>query len=164
MIIQIDRWVFDVDMDATMAYSAEEAEEHCTCGYCRNFYEAVDLVYPDLRPSLARFGVHVEAPDKLIPYTPTMMEGFYAVCGKVLRHGSSPMSISGINISVADPDDLHGIAPLPEPFFVLNTGFMELPWILDEQMDDVVSPANEPSYLQEMTNRILGLYPTENIQ
>ena len=81
-----------------------------------------------------------------------------------LRHGSSPMSISGINISVADPDDLHGIAPLPEPFFVLNTGFMELPWILDEQMEDVVSPANEPSYLQEMTNRILGLYPTENIQ
>ena len=32
MIIRIDDWVFDVDMEATMAYSAREAGAHCDCG------------------------------------------------------------------------------------------------------------------------------------
>jgi hypothetical protein len=52
----------------------------------------------------------------------------------------------------------------PEPYFALNTGFMELDWVLEEKMEDVASPANEPSFLQDMTNRILGLFPKDNIQ
>ena len=59
MIIKIDAWKFDVDLNATMAYSAQEAMDHCTCGYCRNFYASVDIVYPNLRPFLAEFGVHI---------------------------------------------------------------------------------------------------------
>ena len=133
MIIEIDDWKFDVDLDATMQYSAAEAAEHCTCGYCRNFYAAVDRFYPDLRPFLAQFGVDIEAPDELIPYEPTVMEGFYAVCGRVLRFGSKPMSVDGVRICIAEPDDLHVNVFCPEPYFALNTGFMELSWLLEEK-------------------------------
>jgi hypothetical protein len=42
-----------------------------------------------------------------------------------------------------------------EPFFVLTTGLLELPWVLDEDMDEVLSPANEPEYMQRMMNRLL---------
>ncbi len=164
MILEINGWKFDVDLDATMAYSAQEAEDHCICGYCRNFYAAVDRGYPNLRPFLAQFGVHIEAPDELIPYEPTMMEGFYAVCGKVLQFGSTPMFIDGLSVCVADPKDLHVNIFCPEPYFVLNTGFIELPWVLEEKMEDVVSPANEPSFLQDMTTRFLGLFSKDKIQ
>ena len=164
MIIEIDDWKFDVELDATMQYSAAEAAEHCTCGYCRNFYAAVDRFYPDLRPFLAQFGVDIEAPDELIPYEPTVMEGFYAVCGRVLRFGSKPMSVDGLRICIAEPDDLHVNVFCPEPYFVLNTGFMELDWVLEEKMEDVASPANEPSFLQDMTNRFLTLFHNDNIQ
>lgn len=164
MMIKIDDWEFNVDLDTTMAYSSQEAEDHCICGYCRNFYAAVDMVYPNLRAFLARFGVCIEAPDELIPYEPTAMEGFYAVCGSVLRFGSKPMSVDGLSICIAEPADLHVNVVCPEPCFVLNTGIIELPWVLDEKPEDVVSPANEPSFLQDMTNRILGMFPEDNIQ
>ena len=164
MILTIDDWVFEVDVTATMAYSGQEAQEHCTCGYCRNFYAAVDSVYPNLRPFLAEFGVHIEAPDELVPYEPTLMEGFYTVCGKVLQFGSKPVCIDGLSICVADPEVLHVNVFCPAPYFVLNTGFMVLPWVLEEQMEDVVSPANEPSFLEDMTNRMLCLFPENNIQ
>ena len=164
MILTIDDWVFEVDVTATMAYSGQEAQEHCTCVYCRNFYAAVDSVYPNLRPFLAEFGVHIEAPDELVPYEPPLMEGFYTVCGKVLQFGSKPACIDGLSICVADPEDLHVNVFCPTPYFVLNTGFMELPWVLEEQIEDVVSPANEPSFLEDMTNRMLCLFPENNIQ
>ena len=37
MILKIDDWEFDIDLERTMAYSAAEAADHCTCAYCRNF-------------------------------------------------------------------------------------------------------------------------------
>ena len=164
MILKIDDWVFDVDLAATMTYSLQEAQDHCTCGYCRNFYAAVDGVCPGLRPFLAQFGVHIEAPDELIPYEPTLMEGFYAVCGRVLRYSSKPMSVDGLCIGMAGPDELHVNVFCPEPWFVLHTGLMELPWVLEERMEDVVSPANEPSFLRDMTSRLLGLLPKDDLQ
>jgi hypothetical protein len=164
MIIKVDDWVFDVDLDTTMVYSAQEAQEHCTCGYCRNFYTAVDGVYPGLRPFLAQFGVDIEAPDQLIPYEPTLMDGFYAISGRVIRFGSKPMFIDGLSICVADSDDLHVNVCCPEPYFVLNTGLMELPWVLDEKMEDVVSPANDPDFLDEIASKGLTFPPNGYIQ
>ena len=42
-----------------------------------------------------------------------------------------------------------------EKFFVFTTGLLDLPWVLDEDMAEVVSPANEPEYMQRMMNRLL---------
>jgi hypothetical protein len=164
MIIEIDDWKFNVDIDATMAYSAEEAAAHCTCGYCRNFYAAVDWAYPDLRRFLADFGVHIEASEELMPYEPTVMDGYYAVCGKVLQFGSKPMTINGLFVTVADPKVLHMNVYCPAPFFVLNTGMMSFPWVLDEPAEEVLSTANEPEFLQKMMNRLLQIGSAEKLK
>ena len=92
MILEIGDWIFDVDMTATMEYSATEALEHCLCCYCRNFYGSVDERYPGLRPFLAGFGVDVEAPDELMPFfPPSECVAFYAVSGRILQEGQGPL-------------------------------------------------------------------------
>lgn len=164
MIIQIKDWKFDVDLDSTMAYSGQAVQEHCTCGYCRNFYAAVDTAYPNLRQFLSKFGVHIEAPDELIPYEPTIMEAGYAVCGRVVHAGYKPIMIDGLSIGITNSEALRSKICCPDPFFVLNTGLMELPWVLEEKMEDVISPANEPDYLDEITMRLLKDYPQDYIQ
>jgi hypothetical protein len=159
MIIEIDDWKFDVDLTATMEYSAAEAAEHCTCGYCRNFYAAVDSVYPNLRPFLAQFGIDIEAPEQLSPYEGTLLDAHYAVKGRVLRFGRCPMTVDGLSVAVCDGDDLYINVNCLNPYFVLETGLMELPWLLDEAMDEVVSTANEPSFLEKMVSRLIDLLP-----
>ena len=159
MIIEIDGWKFDVDITATMEYSAKEAAEHCDCGYCRNFYASVDREYPDLRPFLTQFGVDIEAPDELLPYDfPGEMDydGYYAVCGWILTAGKEPIRIGNAEIRPERCNDLHLNSGCPEPRFFLNLTGITLPWVLDEPMEDVISPANEPSFLKKMWDRLLG--------
>ena len=43
-----------------------------------------------------------------------------------------------------------------ENFFVLTTGLLDLPWMLEEDMDEVISTANEPEYMERMMNRLLA--------
>lgn len=159
MILAIDDWRFDVDIAATMEYSAKEAAEHCDCAYCRNFYAAVDSAYPELRPFLAQFGVDIEAPEELMPYDlPDEMvyDGFYAVCGRIIQKGMSRIRIGNVEIRPDRYSDLHINSGCQEPYFFLNTSGIVLPWVLDEPMEDVVSPANDPSFLRKMWNRLLG--------
>ena len=164
MIIDIDDWKFDVDLTATMEYSAAEAAEHCTCGYCRNFYTAVDAAYPNLRPFFARFGIDIEAPEELSPYEGTLLDACYAVNGKVLHRGRKPMIVDGLPIDVSDAEENDINVNCPNPNFVLLTGLMEVPWVLDEPMDEVVSAANEPSFLQKMWDRLINLLPNTPYQ
>lgn len=163
MIIEIDDWKFDVDLASTMAYSAAEAAAHCSCGYCRNFYEAVDDCYPNFRQFFAQFGIDIEAPEQLSPYEGTLLDAHYAVHGKVLRYGRSPMMVDGLPVSVLE-DDLYINSSCPVPYFVLSTGLMELPWVLEEPMDDVISTANESSFLQKMWDRLMSLLPNTSTQ
>lgn len=44
MLIELADWKMDVDIPLTMLLSDKQAKEHCACGYCRNFYAAID--YP----------------------------------------------------------------------------------------------------------------------
>ena len=164
MILQIEDWTFDVDVGKTMEYSAAEAAEHCDCGYCRNYYRAVDSVFPGLRPFLARFGVDVEAPDTLYPYDlqkdRMWYEGEYAVFGRILRAGENAvyngetgqMQIIPIPVDSGEPSS-----------FVLSIEGAELPWLLDEHMQDVVSPANEPDFQQQMWDNLLNKAQTDII-
>ena len=159
MILAIDDWRFEVDITATMEYSAKEAAEHCDCAYCRNFYAAVDSTYPELRPFLAQFGVDIEAPDELLPYDfPQKMQyyGYYAVCGRIHQTGKKPIMVSGTGIRPDRFSDLHINSGCQEPYFFLNVSGINLPWVLDEPMEDVISPANEPSFLKKMWERLLG--------
>ena len=154
MILRIDDWEFDIDMARTMEYSANEAADHCTCAYCRNFYAAVDEIYPELRPFLAQFGLDVEAPEEMfnpsvypesLDYMP-----IYVVYGKILRHGKYEMAAGRVNIVARE-------AEKGEDYFLLDCYEVCMPWVLEEPIEDVISPANEPSFLEKMWDKLMGM-------
>lgn len=158
MILRIDDWEFDIDMERTMEYSAKEAQEHCDCAYCRNFYGAVDAAFPDLRPFLAQFGLDIEAPDELMPFTATNVMVLYAVSGEILYYGKESIMLGSIRIE-PEPHEVSMInTECPRPIFVLSIGPFDLPWVLDEPLveDQITSPANEPSFLKKMWLKLLG--------
>ena len=165
MLLKIDSWEFDLDLTATMEYSATELAEHCDCSYCRNFYQGVDRVYPQLRSLLARFGVDIEAPDELLPYDvddQMYYDGVYTVSGRILQEDANPIRCGDVTIFPETDNGLHINTGCPEPRFYLVVGTMILPWTLNEPMEDAVSPANAPSFLQKMMDWLLKKPPTDH--
>lgn len=155
MILQLGSWKFDIDMETTMAYSAAEAQEHCTCTYCRNFYAALDTDLPSLRPMLAQFGIDAQAPDQLYPYDITnetmWYEGEYLVFGRILQHGKDPIVCGQCSIQPS-VDAQYSVS---QPYFVLCLQGAKLPWILEEPLQEVLSPANEPEFINKMMDRLV---------
>lgn len=150
MILKIADWEFDIDLERTMAYSAAEAAEHCDCAYCRNFYAAVDTAHPELRPFLSQFGLDIEAPEEMLPMLgeSILYDPVYKVYGKILRPGNYEIQVGVANIVARPAED-------EKDCFYLDCYEVFTPWVLDEAIEDVVSPANEPSFLQKMWDRLL---------
>jgi len=147
MILRIQGWEFEVDIASTMEYSAREAAEHCTCGYCRNFYAAVDEAYPKLRPFLAQFGLDVEAPDEMspIPYEDGLVgcDGEYVVFGRILKTGAYEMEAGAAHLlAETPPGGTYPVDRVPQgkECFVLYTMDIMLPWALDEPMEGGDTP------------------------
>ena len=163
MILQISDWIFDVDIPATMDYSAAVWEDHCTCGYCRNFYETMDKAYPQMKSFLKDFGMNSLTPEEMSPVEPTLCMVSYCFSGTIVKHGIYPIDINGVVMSVSTHEEnpLYE-PPFGNPFFVFTTGLLELPWVLEEDMYEVISPANEPEYLQRMMNRLLENADSQN--
>ncbi len=132
MFLEFSDWLIYADKEATCTYCAEESADRCNCGYCRNFYAAVDSVYPNLRYFLSKFGVDMEAPESLIPITPELYQASYMVQGKILRLGSEPIWIDNIAITLEESCE-------PE-WFVINLGLMNIPWILEEDPKHIPKP------------------------
>lgn len=147
MKLTIDDWEFDIDAQRTSEHSSFVVSEHCTCGYCENYYRTVSGVYPSLPAFLARFCVHVDGPSEMYPIEPTLYLSGYRIYGRVLRAGNGPMMVDGIPI-IADIRDGEQ--------FMLEVGEMELPWVLEEDMDEVISPANEPEFLEKMYRKLIS--------
>ena len=156
MILQIADWIFDVDISATMEYSAHIWEDHCECGYCRNFYETLDGAYPSLKPFLRQFGMNSLTPEEMSPIEPTLCMVSYCFSGTIVKRGIYPVDTGEVvfTVSTHTENPLYE-PPFGEPFFVFTTGLLELPWVLDEDMNEVISPANEPEYMERMMNRLL---------
>lgn len=164
MILEIDDWKFDIDLNTTMEYSASEAADHCICAYCRNFYATVDTAYPNLRPFLAQFAIDIEAPDELIPYfPPTECEAYYVVGGRIVKQGSGPIMVDGLTVFPQQQQEAMVNTGITGPRFFLLAGMMYLPWILDEPMEEVESPANRSSFMKRMWNRLLKRLPEDQI-
>lgn len=156
MDIQVCDWQFDVDIALNMEISSNQAAEHCLCGYCRNYYQAIDQVCPSLRTFLARFGVDIEGPDELSPFEPTIYEVSYIVNGRILKSSEHHLYVDGIPVKVLTSKQADMDTVRPESYFVLVIGLVELPWLIDEDPSQVISPANEGSYLQRMERKLLN--------
>lgn len=152
MILSIDDWVFDIDLDQTMEHSSNASHDHCECGYCRNYYEAVDLAEPALRPFLAQFGSQPEGPVQLMPFEPTLCLAFYRIYGRILRRGKGFIYAGDTPVLAM----AEGQGQL-----LLEIGEIALPWILDEDVDEVISPANEPEFMEKMLSKWLERQPAQ---
>ncbi len=141
MIIELHDWKFDVDLEATLAHTTKNSLDHCTCAYCCNYYEAIDRCYPEVRGFLAQFGVNLDGPSELMPFEPTLMLACYRVRGKILQWGREVLHVRHIPIVPETAED---------GSFFLWVGEVELPWLQAEDMDEVVSPANLPEFLERM--------------
>ena len=152
MILSIDDWIFNVDLDQTMEHSANCSHDHCLCGYCRNYYQTIDSGLEELRPFLAQFGSQPEAPVQLMPFEPTTYLAFFRIYGSVLRKGRDCLYVQDTPVMVR-PEDSES--------FLLEVGELELPWVLDEAMEEVVSPANEPEFMEQMLKKWLERQPPQ---
>lgn len=163
VVLSVNDWIFDVDIDATAAYCANVTADPCGCGYCRNFRSAVNDAYSQLNLFLAAFGSQVDAPEELMPYEPTVYEASYCISGRVLQAGELPITVGNCGVYVLCAEDTDYETQCAKPYFVLRTGCLELPWVLKEDMDEVISPANEPEYLQRMWDRLLQYAPEDSL-
>ena len=145
MVLKIDDWIFEVDFDMTMAHSSFVSSEHCTCAYCRNYYLTIEQACSGLKAFLLQFGVLIDAPSEMYPIEPTLYLSGYRVTGEILQWGSGPIMISGVPVTAE---------PSTNGTFLLEVGELALPWVLNEDMDEVISPANEPEFLERMYRKL----------
>lgn len=143
MILKIGDWRFRVDPEKTRARTEKYSTDHCTCGYCSNYYDTVEMTYPGLCKFLDHFGIYIHGPCEVMPFEPTFVLVCYRVDGEILQWGSTPLH--GDNIDVTPEAGEDGT-------FLLWVGEMELPWVQQEAMEDVVSPANLPEFMERMQN------------
>lgn len=163
MILTVSDWVFDVDISNTMLYSAKILEDHCLCGYCRNFYETLNDAYPQLQVFLEKFGMNSLTPEEMSPIEPTLCMASYCISGSLVKKGKYPIDLGGVVLNVSCQEQTDYEPACGQPFFVLSTGLLDLPWVLEEDMDEVISPANEPEYLLRMQNKLLNDYTQEDL-
>lgn len=146
MLITLADWQFEVDPVATSTYTRKCSVDHCTCAYCRNFYDTVDLAHPRLRPVLEKFGIFLNGPCEVMPFEPTLVMVCYRVTGRIVQMGRTRLFVDDVPLRPSVADD---------STFFLWAGEMELPWIQEEDMDEVVSPANQPEFLDRMMRQML---------
>ncbi len=146
MVITLADWQFRVDVTATAEYTHKCSLDHCTCPYCQNFYDTVDLAHPSLRPVLSRFGIYLNGPCEVMPFEPTLVAVAYRVTGQILHRGESRLHVDGVPLRPEEGEN---------GTFLLWVGEMALPWDREEDMDEVLSPANQPEFMDRMMQRWL---------
>ena len=141
MILKLGDWRFRVNVEATAERTRKYSFEQCQCSYCKNFYDAIDIAHPELRPVMEQFGINLEGPSELMPFEPTLMLACYRVDGQILQWGRSQLSVNGVSLLPEACD---------EDTFLLWVGEVQLPWLQKEPVEEVVSPANLPEFLERM--------------
>lgn len=154
MILSLADWAFRVDISATQEHTSQNAGDHCLCGYCKNYYDTVSVCYPGLEQFLRTFGVNIAGPSELMPFEPTYLLACYRVQGEIIAFGTAPLTADGIAIQ---PE------PAGEGSFFLWVGELALPWVQSEDMNEVISPANLPEFLERMEQMWLLRHAEESV-
>ena len=146
MVISLADWQFSVDVDATLTYTHKCSLDHCECPYCMNFYDNIDRAEPSLRPVLSKFGIYLNGPCEVMPFEPNFVAACYRITGQILSRGTCSLHINDVALRPEQADDTT---------FFLWIGPLDLPWTQDEDMDEVISPANQPEFMDRMMARLL---------
>lgn len=153
-VLSIADWRFRVDIAATQEHTLRNSLDHCLCPYCRNFYENLDFAQPRLRQVLAKFGVLAEGPSEVMPLEHNVILACYRVTGSIQNMGKLRLYVDDVQL-FPEPSD--------EGSFLLWVGAMELPWTQEEAPEDVISPANQPEFLDRMAAKWLELTEADTI-
>ena len=98
------------------------------------------------------FGINLEGPCELMPFEPTLMLACYRVDGEILHWGKSQLFVKGVQLLPEAGDD---------KTFLLWVGEVKLPWLQEEKVEDVVSPANLPEFIERMNEILFQRYGEE---
>lgn len=153
-LLTIADWQFRVDMAATSEHTIRNSLDHCLCPYCRNLYDTVDIAHPRLRQVLAQFGIQTEGPSEVMPLQHNVILACYRVQGTILRKGKLQLYVDDVPLY---PEEGDGES------FLIWVGAMELPWMQEISPEEVLSPANEPEFLERMAKKWLELTQSESI-
>lgn len=152
--ISIADWQFRIDPEATRLYTMECSTDHCLCPYCRNYYETVDTAQPRLRKILGAFGALLDGPCEVMPLEHNVILAAYRITGQIVHKGRMQLYVDDVSL-VPEPSE--------KETFLLWVGPMELPWVQKENPEDVISPANEPEFLERMTAKWLELSMSDTL-
>ena len=138
MILQIEDWVFEIDLEKTKKHSLLEAAENCQCAYCRNFYRGLDGAYRELKSKLLSFGICAEAPEKMNPTVfseeQILYDPMYYVFGRIAQKGTGPFLAGFVSVYPSDQEEmLDGSAG-----FRLQAKGVNCPWRLEEPFTGVI--------------------------
>ena len=89
--------------------------------------------------------MNCDGPVEMYPFEPTLYLAGYRVTGRILRYGVAPMMVDGIPVTAE---------PREDGFFMIEVGDMPLPWLMFQDPEEVVSPANEPEFLLKMYQKM----------
>ena len=153
-LISIADWQFRVDLDATREYTMKCSLDHCLCPYCRNYYETVDGANPRLRSVLDGFGICLDGPCEVMPLEHNVILTAYRVTGSIVNRGNIRLYVDEVPLFPEESEN---------GTFLLWSGPMELPWQQEMAPEDVISPANQPEFLERMTAKVLTLLDLEPI-
>lgn len=152
--ISVADWQFRVDRDATRDYTMKCSLDHCLCPYCRNYYETVDASHPRLRSVLDGFGIFLDGPCEVMPLEHNVILAAYRVTGAISRAGKLRLYVDDVPL-IPEAEE--------EGTFLLWVGPMELPWVQEVAPEDVLSPANEPEFLERMSAKALMLLGSDMV-
>ncbi|MBR2875725.1 MAG: hypothetical protein IKC01_01155 [Clostridia bacterium] len=136
MIVKVEGYIFDVDIESSKAYSQEHSL--CQCDEDRNFYVQARKEFPKLSTLLEKFGIMIDRPDEIRSIA---MDGYidynfvsYTVVGEIKE-------ASGYEIDLFDGEHFLNIAindigvpneQKTDRYFTITVYNIQLPWVLDE--------------------------------
>lgn len=134
--IQMDNFVFNVDIESTKKYYLSNSI--CSCPADRNLYAQIGTLSDELTAFLSDFGVDICRPDESADverenYIDYLFVG-YTVTGRIETEGIYETDIAGFHIKISRGDTPYDWFPneQKEPCFFISVSGISLPWVLAE--------------------------------
>ena len=124
------------DPEATRRYYAAQ-DAYCTCAYCRNYYRAFPVCFPEAGAVLAGLGLSHDRSLEIMEYglndagDRRRYEAYYPVQGTLERDGLR-LYEKGAVITLWKPESISCPRPtMKMPYFIAAVQ-AELPWVMEE--------------------------------
>lgn len=140
MLIEIEGYIFDVDIDVTFNYH-DMFNEKCECKNCRNFYLSFFEKYPNIVLLLNKFGIDIRYPLEIMDFyynkekEMSLYEVYYSVKG-IIPTNKIVLELENAQVTFSNRKEAYySNTGMEEPCFIVAITNIFLPWLLDEPME-----------------------------